>query len=401
MQTRRQFLNNGLGSAALLSVSSSIPCFVPKSLLASEPGNNNGNILVVIELSGGNDGLNTIVPFRDDAYYRNRTKIGIPKDRLFKLNDDLGWHPSMRALNEHWDEGNVAVVQGVGYPNPNRSHFESSTIWYTGEPDESKQFGLGWIGRGLDESKTKSVSPTMISVGGQATPLALRGKRSIASTMKSIEQCVLTNEQASLFSKPAEPELGSSDELWTYVRRTHSIALETSATLSQLKLDFAQGSYPRTGIARKLKLVAKLIRSEMGTRVFYVQTSGFDTHAAQLGTHSQLLFEFGGAVSAFLDDLKSANLGDRVAIMAFSEFGRRVNENAAEGTDHGTAGPVILAGPNVAGGVHGASPSLTDLDAGDLKMTVDFRHVYSQLLGKWLKISAGSAVKETPLTLFV
>ena len=411
MQTRRQFLNNGLSSAALLSIGSSIQCFLPKGLHASDTKNNNGNILVVIELVGGNDGLNTIVPFTDDAYYRNRRKIGIAKDRLFKLTDDLGWHRSLRALNKHWDEGNVAVVQGVGYPNPNRSHFVGRQIWYTGEPDESKQFGLGWIGKGLDELETGSAAPTMMGIGVQGTPLALRGRRSVASTMQSIEQCLLPREQMDLFANTMNAESaqtnGQADELWSYVYRTQTTALQTSRLLSQLTLSSTQTSYPSTELGQRFQLVAKLIRAEMGTRVFYVEmgvggTGSFDTHAAQPRTHSQLLYEFGGAVSAFLDDLKSTALSGRVAVMAFSEFGRRVQENAAEGTDHGKAGPVFLAGQAVAGGVHGKTPSLTDLDVGDLKMTVDFRQVYASLLTKWLQFPSDRAVgkKEAPLELF-
>jgi len=415
MQTRRQFLNSGLGSAALFSVSSSIPCFVPKSLQASDSKNNNGNILVVVELVGGNDGLNTIVPFTDDAYYRNRERIGIAEDRLFKLNDDLGWHRSLRGLNKHWDEGNVAVVQGVGYPNPNRSHFAGRQIWSTGEPSESNQFGLGWIGKGFDELETESTAPTMMGVGVQGTPLALRGRRSVASTMHSIEQCLLPQEQTSLFANAAQsestqlsnPTNNQPDDLWSYVHRTQTTALQTSALLSQLKLNSTGTSYPRSEFARRLQLVAKLIRAEMGTRVFYVEmgsggTGSFDTHAGQIPQHAQLLSEFGGGVGAFLDDLKSTAFSDRVVVMAFSEFGRRVKENAAKGTDHGKAGPVFLAGGKVAGGIHGPTPSLTDLDAGDLKMTVDFREVYARLLGEWLQLPGRTSdgIEESPLTLF-
>lgn len=388
MPTRRQFLNRGIGSAALLSVGSKIPCFVPKSLHAADLQHNNGNLLVVIEMSGGNDGLNTIVPFRDDAYYRNRKKLRLAQEQLFPLSDDLGWHRSLRALNPHWDQGDIAVVQGVGYPNPNRSHFSSRAIWYTGEPDESEQFGLGWIGCGLDEIETESASPTMLSVGAQATPLALRGRRSVASTMHTIEQCLLPNIHSMPIKRLPNPESSTTDDLWSYVQRTHTTALETSAMLSRLNLNSLQATYPSTELANRLKLVAKLIRADMGTRVFYVQIDGFDTHASQWDEHSQLLYEFGGALSAFLDDIKSTSFSDRVAVMAFSEFGRRVKENAAEGTDHGTAGPVFLAGSKILGGLHGRAPSLTDLDGGDLKMTVDFRTVYASLLKNWLDLSA-------------
>ena len=394
MHTRREFLHRGLGTATMLSVgSASVPCFVPQSLHADGAARDNGNVLVVIELSGGNDGINTIVPHRDDAYFRNRKKTRIRKDRLHALNDELGWHPALRALNSHWDQGNVAIVQGVGYPNPNRSHFSSMDIWHSARPEASEQYGLGWLGQGLDAAKMASPEPTMMSVGQQATPLALTGRRSVSSSIQRIEQCMLSARQASLFAGAMSAPVADDDDVWSFVQRTHRASIQTAAQLSKLsKVNTPTQSYPKTELARRLQLIARLIRADMGTRVFYTQQDGFDTHSSQLGQHNALLSTYSQALNAFLSDLGPSELGDRVVVMAFSEFGRRVKENAAEGTDHGTAGPVILAGNRIAGGLHGATPSLTDLDAGDLKMTTDFRQVYASLLENWLGLPASAAL---------
>lgn len=393
MLTRRDFLKTGSISAPLISTMGTAPMFLPATLLGHEQHTANDRILVVVELDGGNDGINTIVPFRDDGYARHRTALRLPSDRLIRITDNLGVHPSLRKLTDCYHAGQLAIVQGVGYPNPSRSHFRSMDIWHSAIGPEQPQTGLGWIGRALDE-KTDNANVVAMSLGARATPLALRGRRCVASSIQSVKQFSLSGASSSLVEN--RPTSDSDSSALQFARRTQVTALETLRQLresSKNRGKVASREYPSGKLSEQLSLVANLIGAELPCRVYYVRQSGYDTHAGQLPTHARLLRQLSEGLAAFQGDLQRSGLADRVTVITFSEFGRRVRENSGEGTDHGTAGPVLLLGNNVAGGIHGRTPDLSDTVNGDLKMSVDFRSVYASILGKWLKVNSHRALE--------
>jgi uncharacterized protein (DUF1501 family) len=383
MFTRRDFLR----TSSLLALAPAVPGFLARTARAAQPARE-GRVLVVIQLDGGNDGINTVVPFADEGYAKHRKALRLPKERLVKVNGTVGLHPSLGDFGKLLEAGQLAVVQGVGYPNPNRSHFRSMAIWHTARLDAEEQAGLGWLGRGLDETPKAS----SLLVGAGPPPVALRGRRAVASAVERVEDFTLA---AGADPRKALPRDEPADELAAFVRRS---MLDAYATADRLKAAAGGGDgarYPQSGLANRLRLIARLLKTGVGARVFYTTQGSYDTHSAQLFTHSNLLFELAGAVKAFLDDLTTARLADRVAVLCFSEFGRRVQENGSSGTDHGTAGPVFLAGPRVKGGLVGRTPSLTDLEAGDLKMGLDFRRVYAAVLEDWLGLPAKAALAGT------
>jgi uncharacterized protein (DUF1501 family) len=382
MFTRRDFLR----TSSLLALAPAVPGFLARTARAAQP-ERDGRVLVVIQLDGGNDGINTVVPFKDEGYAKHRQALRLPKERLVKVSDTVGLHPSLGDFGKLLEAGKLAVVQGVGYPNPNRSHFRSMAIWHTARLDAEEQAGLGWLGRGLDETPGAS----SLLVGSGPPPVALRGRRAVASALERVEDFTLA---AGADPRKALPRDEPADELAAFVRRSMLDAYATADRLKEIG-GADEGRYPPTGLADRLRLIARLLKTGVGARVYYTTQGSYDTHSAQLNTHSRLLFELAGAVRAFLDDLTAARLADRVAVLCFSEFGRRVQENGSAGTDHGTAGPVFLAGPGVKGGLVGQTPSMVDLEAGDLKMGLDFRRVYATVLEEWLGLPAKAALAGT------
>jgi uncharacterized protein (DUF1501 family) len=369
-----------LRSSALLALSPAVPLFVPRSLRAV-PADKDARVLVVVELDGGNDALNTVVPFADDNYARLRPVLKMNPKNLVRLNDALGLHPALKPLDPLLQAGQLTVIPGVGYPNPNRSHFDSMAIWHTARFGEDSRTGYGWLGRAMDEA-----GANLFAVGGEV-PTALRGRRSSAVAFKRIEDVLLSDATAA--KQGIGPETG--DDLLGFVRRQALDAHATADRLAGMARDEGGAEYPRTELAERLKLTARLMKAGVGARVFYAQQSGYDTHSQQRFTHANLLGEFAGAVAAFFADLKESKLADRVTLLAFSEFGRGIKENGSAGTDHGTAGACLVAGPTVKGGVVGTMPSLTDLAAGEPKPTTDFRGVYAAVLAGWLRVPAGAA----------
>jgi uncharacterized protein (DUF1501 family) len=380
MYSRRDILKR----SALVSLSPLVPSFLARSLRADDLKTDD-RILVIIQLDGGNDGLNTVIPFTDEAYSKNRRELRIPDKDVLKLNDSIGLNPGMKPAAKLFEEGQLAIVQGVGYPNPNRSHFESMAIWQHAKVDESQHDSIGWLGRTCDcIRKDGSSVPDSIYLGSEAVPVAIRGRRA---------NPVALEHESDLALYGAVPDLtGTSsgqDDISAFVNRTVDNSFKAAKQFAETKEAVTgAATYPETKLARKLKLMSRLIKLGGGTRIFYASQGGYDTHSAQLNTHRQLLSEFAGALGAFLTDLKESKLSDRVVVMAFSEFGRRVDENASAGTDHGAAGPVFVAGSSVKGGFFGRQPSLTDLGEGDLKMQVDFRQVYASLLDRWLSVES-------------
>ena len=404
--TRRLFLQQGFTLASLVSTA---PLFIQRSALgmmqplgsplSSQPGVPEDHILVVIQLGGGNDGLNTVVPYGDGRYYDARPTLAIPApDRgtrqqpgALRLDDDsgIGLHPNLAGFKELLDEGVASILQGVGYPNPNRSHFTSMDIWHTADTDAK---GHGWIGRYFDctcQGKPKPESGVAI---GRAAPLAMQGDEHKPITFETAElfRWIGSDLNASL-KKPYDQinRQGELDDVdpesqLGFLTRT---ALDAQVSSERIRAAVARRSlvsYPGGSLAQQLRVVSAMIRDEMPTRVYYVSLGGFDTHAGQIGAHGNLMRQFGSALNAFYKDLKAQGNSGRVLTMAFSEFGRRVGQNASGGTDHGTAAPMYFVGDMVRPGLLGQHPSLTALDQGDLKFNVDFRSAYTAILEDWL-----------------
>jgi uncharacterized protein (DUF1501 family) len=403
MLSRRAFLT----SSSLLSLSPIVPGFLAQTARAARPALD-ARVLVVLDLVGGNDGINTVVPFADEGYAKHRKALRLPKDRLIKVNDRVGLHPSLRDFGKLLEDGRLAIVQGVGSPNPSGSHDGSAMIWQTARftQDEQKE-GHGWLGRALSQSAPgSSGAPASFSVGTEPLPIALRGRDTVVSALNDVEDYAATPHD--LRRAIAGPE--TKEDLAAYVRRSLLDGYLTADSLREANRGQRAGlAYPQTELARRLRLVAQALKAGLPTRVFYTTQAatgrtpgGYDTHNRQLPTHALLLGELAGAVRAFLDDLAAAKLVDRVMVLAFSEFGRRVQENGSTGTDHGTAGPVLLAGPGARAGLVGETPRLLDLDAnGNLKMGIDFRRVYATVLEDWLglpvKAALGGRFEKLPL----
>ena len=392
MITRRDVLR----TLPLISLAPSVPGFLARSARAAAP-QKDGRVLVVIQLDGGNDGINTVVPFKDEGYARNREALALPVKRLISVTEGIGLHPAMQGAGRMLEAGRLAIVPGVGYPNPDRSHFRSMAIWHTARFDPVDHTGPGWIGRGLDARAVPGTSgPASLYIGAGAVPSALRGTSAPAGSLEHIDDLTLDQPSA---AKPAAGDMmdnrESSDSVASFVQRAALDAYATADRLAALGRDDSNARYPSSGLAQRLGLIARLLKGGFGARVFYTLQTGYDTHRAQPGTHFQLLNELSGALEAFHADLGASGLLDRVLVMAFSEFGRRVAENGSAGTDHGTSGPVFLAGTHIQSGLIGSYPSLTDLVDGDLKMTVDFRRVYATVLEDWLGLASKNALNGT------
>lgn len=379
--TRREFLQ-AAGASAVATFGGGAPAFLRAA--AQDSARKGDSALVVIQLSGGNDGLNTIVPFRDDLYRKARPTLAIPAGDVLKIDDDLGFHPGMRGCADLLEARKLAVVPGVGYPNPNRSHFESMDIWHTCRRKGRNPRTDGWIGRYL-EAGPRGADPGGLHLGGEPQPLALASSEVRVPSIVSPDRFRLEGdaEARKLIRQAAEEK--PDNGLLEFVRSSTRSAIEASERLEKSRRGYKPAvEYPNSELAGKLRTVAQLIDAGLGTRIYYLILDGFDTHSQQSGAHESLLRQFGDGLRAFIEDVSRHGHGRRVLVMAFSEFGRRLEENASEGTDHGAAGPMFLAGERVRAGVIGSYPSLSDLDEGDLKHRVDFRRVYATVLEQWL-----------------
>jgi uncharacterized protein (DUF1501 family) len=403
MITRRDLLKTTLRRSSLVSLAPTIPGFLARTASAIAP-ERDARVLIVIELNGGNDGINTVVPLQDEGYQRHRNLLRLPGAQLIKIDGQAALHPAMGDAARLFESGRLAIVQGVGYPNPSRSHFESLAVWHSARIAPSEPADLGWIGRGLDVSlPPKGNAPASLYMGAGAMPVALRGRKAMASAMTRPEDCVL--DPAVRPEPVARSEAGGpGHDMTAFVRRSTLDAYATAALVAEVLRDKeSPAGYPAGELAGRLRQVAQLIKAGLGTRAYYVVQPGYDTHANQLGTHAALLSELSGALRAFLDDLGAASVADRVAVLGFSEFGRRVDENGSAGTDHGSAGPLFLAGPGVKAGLVGKAPCLSDLDDnGDLKVAVDFRRIYAAVLEEWLGLPSRAVLGNSsePLALF-
>jgi uncharacterized protein (DUF1501 family) len=402
--TRREFIQKGL---TIVALGTTAPSFLTRTALAmanpfdiaqvtSRPGVPDDNVLVVVQMGGGNDGLNTIVPFNDDMYYRARPRLAIPKNDVIRVNGDLGFHPKMAKLKEMLDRGTMAVIQGVGYPNPSRSHFKSMEIWHTADP-EGRAMRVGWIGRYFDSKCPVCEVPTVGMNVGPSMPLAMRAESGQGVTLDSPDAFqwmptmdgIGAREEQELFkmlNAPAPNEPGTID----FLRHTAMNAVLSSERVRDAVRQYKGGiDYPNNRFASSMRLIAQMIAGRLPTKVYYAHMTGFDTHAGQQGVHDTLLEQLSLGIDAFYRDLEAQGNADRVLVVAFSEFGRRVAENGSNGTDHGTAAPMFVFGKRIKPGFHGGQPSLADLVDQDLKHNVDFRAVYATVLDGWLGADPG------------
>ena len=376
MLQRRELLKN----ASLIALAPVAPAF-----FARAPRAKDGRILVVIEVNGGNDGLNTLVPYGDDAYAKARPTLAIPRKDVLTLDDRVGFHPSLKGFAGLLEAGQLAVVQGAGYPSPNLSHEVAMATWHTGRTDYHGRRGLGWLGRGLDAPEVRA-NPAAVLSGQDELPGALASRRAPVAVVQGIDEYLDAQPGDEEVGQALEASIsGSEPAVTTRIRQVLLDARATSKRLRESAAAPAAGAMvPTTQLGRDLALIAFLIRSGLETPVYYAVQHGYDTHAIQADAHAARLAELGGALEAFCADIRAAGALERVLVLLFSEFGRRVGENASRGTDHGTAAPVFLAGPAVKAGLHGTAPSLTELDDGNLVSTVDFRSIYATVMRRWL-----------------
>ena len=363
---------------------------IPHFLKAHEQrimGENNGKVLVVIQLSGGNDGLNTVIPYRNDIYYRERPTLGIERSKVLTLNDEIGLNPALQALRTMYDDGRVRILNNVGYPNPDRSHFRSMDIWQSASAAD-QYLNTGWLGRYLDStcSSCKVKAHHMLEIDDTLS-LALKGEANNGLAMTDPQKLYrqTRNGMVNKISKTADQHASEHNQV-SYLYKT--LADTTSSADYLIEKGGSKSSnseYPKNEFGRSLKTISELITSGIDTSVYYASISGFDTHAGQRNQQDRLLREYAESVSAFMNDLKSRGQLDRTMVLTFSEFGRRVKQNGSNGTDHGTANNVfLLGGPPRSSLVYNEAPALTDLDGGDLRYSIDFRDIYASLLRDWL-----------------
>lgn len=391
---RREFMKL-LGSAGLVALGARAPRCLVEAADRSVAAGRDQRVLVLIQLAGGNDGLNTLIPYADPEYAKARPGIGIPTAQVLKLDSHVGLHPALGGLRELYEEGKLAVVQGVGYPNPDRSHFRSMDIWQSAQPQNEVPRD-GWLGRALEwQFDQEPRLAEALALGMERLPLALVSTRVNVPTLRRLEDFQLVEGSAPMLNREqfrttlrnwsAVPATGELD----FLRRATTTALTSADRLKSLASSYRTTiDYPGTGLASRLKLVAQMLTAELPARIFVVSLDGFDTHSQQAGGHAALMAELSGAIRAFEQDLVEHKLADRVLLATYSEFGRRVAENGSLGTDHGAASMLFAVSPTGRGGVLGTHPSLTDLTDGDLKFNLDFRSVYATLLEKWLEIPA-------------
>lgn len=403
--SRRRFLMRAASGSAFLTLGLSLPAPGGGRLFADERADGDEKVLVVLQLSGGNDGLNTVIPYRNDDYYRNRARIGIKKKDAFRLDDDYGLAPALEPLGRLWGDGQLAVVHGVGYPNPDKSHFRSMEIWHTGQPALEAGRGYGWLGTAIGGERARGRKLPGAYLGGGEMPLAMRDA---SASIPQIERLAgygpkLTSDREKAALRAGAGSKASGNPALDFLRASQGQAFVAADELAKVAASYKpKAAYPDTGIGQGFKACAQIISAGLGARVLYLTLGGFDTHAGQIVAQPRLHGWLAAAIAAFHKDLTLQGKGEQVSTMVFSEFGRRVRENASLGTDHGTAGPVLLCGAGVNGGLYGQHPSLTQLAAGDLIHTTDYRRVYAAVLDGWLGVPSQPILKakHQPLALF-
>ena len=420
LQTRREFLRSTVLTSAL---SWTVPAFLANTFTALQADaadkstqiatGADATIFVILQMAGGNDGINTVVPHANDHYYKARPRIAIKANDVLKINDQVGLHPSLTGFKELYDAGQLSIIQGVGYPNPNRSHFRSTEIWQTASDSERFE-KYGWLGKYFDNT-CAGCDPTVAVNVGRQMPQAFNAKnpKGVAvdnpqnyrfmstngDDSKMVESSYRDMNEQEMDAGHAENSGGSIGAIngsGAHVKGSALDFLERTALDAQMSSDQIRAisaraenkaAYPASQLGNSLKLVAKLIGGGLPTRIFYVSQGGYDTHTNQVPTQARLLKDLGDSVKSFCGDMKAQGNMQRVLVMTFSEFGRRVSDNANNGTDHGAAAPMFMIGDKVKAGLLGQYPSLApaDLYQGDVKYNVDFRCVYAAVLENWLK----------------
>ncbi|MBC7829858.1 MAG: DUF1501 domain-containing protein [Chitinophagaceae bacterium] len=377
---RRKFLQVGsLATAA---------CMVPNFLRAFEkgaivpPGN---KVLVVLQLSGGNDGLNTVIPFRNDIYYKARPRLGITKDQALGLTDEVGLHPALKGFKELYDDGSLGILNSVGYPNPERSHFRSMDIWHSAS-ESNEYLYTGWLGRYLDAQCAGCDKPTQALEIDDMLSMALKGHQAKGLAMRDPKRLYTTANEKYFKEIISSHKDEAGEQPVDYLYKTMAETVSSADYIfQQSKLHPSASSYPKTELGKSFQTIASLIFSDINTKVYYVSLGSFDTHINQGAQQQRLFTEMNDAVSAFVKDLKAGGRFNDVLITTFSEFGRRVSQNASGGTDHGTANNMFFIGSGLKQkGVLNPLPDLHDLQDGDLKHRVDFKDVYATILKNWL-----------------
>lgn len=374
---RREFFQLGSLATASLMMPKFLKAFEGRATVPS------GKVLVVIQFSGGNDGLNTVIPVRNDIYYQQRPKLGIQKNASLLLNDEVGLNPALSTFKELYDDGSLGIMNSVGYPNPDRSHFRSMDIWQSGSASENYVY-TGWLGRYLDAQCSGCDKPTQGLEVDDILSLALKGENNKGLAVKDPKRLYNTSKEN--YFKEISADHHKGEETVDYLYKTMSETLSSADYIfQQSKLHPSAETYPATELGRNFKTIASLIMSDINTKVYYVSLGSFDTHVNQENQQKRLFTELNGAMAAFVKDLKANNRFQDVMMMTFSEFGRRVSQNASGGTDHGTANNMFfISGGLKEKGMLNSMPDLDDLNDGDLKHKVDFKDVYATILKKWL-----------------
>lgn len=359
---------------------------------------NTDRVLVMIQLNGGNDGLNTIIPITNDLYYQNRPTIGIKAADAIKLSTDFGMNASLSGLQNVWGNAQMAVLHAVGYPSPNLSHFRATDIWLSGS-SSSQVLSTGWLGRALDTdfpsyADNPTANPLAVQIGAVSSMLFQGPDATMGLTVSDVDEFYRLVSGGAVYDEKNVPSSHYGSEL-AFVRSVANDAVAYGGTLKKA-YDAAKNTvtYPTTALAKSLAIVSRLIQGGAGARIYQVSLGGFDTHAGQLSSQATLLKTLGDAMKAFTDDLNAAGWGEKVLSMTFSEFGRRVKENGSGGTDHGTAAPMLLFGKGLQAGFHGTAPDLKNLRSdGNINYGLDFRAVYATLLQHWFGMSASEVTQ--------
>jgi uncharacterized protein (DUF1501 family) len=388
---RRHFLkNSSLAAAGTLMVPQFLQAMYRQQLPIESSGH---KVLIVIQLSGGNDGLNTVIPISNDIYYQKRPVIAIEKNKAAPLTDDAALHPALTSFRALYDQGELAILNDVGYPNPDRSHFRSMDIWHTASAS-NEIWNTGWLGRYLDAQCANCAQPTQILELDDVLSLALKGDIQKGIAFKD-PALLFKSSNAPFFKQLMNDHHSHEEPLADYLYKTLADTVQSADSIFKAsKLGTTANKYPDTGLGKSLRTIASLMAGGMNTSVYYLSLGSFDTHVNQAAQQQRLLAELNGAVEAFVKDMKQQNRFKDVLMMSFSEFGRRVGQNASAGTDHGTANNMFFVGGSLKQqGLLNSMPTLLDLDNGDLKYRVDFRNVLATVLQNWLGAPTADILK--------
>lgn len=420
LPTRREFLKASLGGSALLSLGGAMPEFLTRAAMAAgEHRDAKDTVLIVVQLSGGNDGLNTVVPYENDDYGRNRTTLRLTANDVHEFHDQLGFHPELGSFVRLFDEKRLSIVQGVGYPKPSGDHAVAMRDWQTARPGQTNR-QTGWLGRTLDACERVGEADVPAAyVSEIKQPLALNAERTITPTINAAEQATMKprgddpSQQAyrrRLAEATAVPRSVAPGSLLGHVQQTSLSAYAKGRQVEEAVRSLSTSGladYPPFPLAERLRMITRLIQTDLGVRIYYTdlgtgEPGGFDNHANQRDNHAALLHQLALSVTAFVDGLVREKLLDRVLLMTFSEFGRTLKENGRRGTDHGSAQPIFLAGGRLKGGLIGEHPSLGELENGGPKHHTDFRRLYATVLERWLGFDSRPALGEgfEPLDVF-